>query len=120
MKVSHFKHLERALRLTPVSVLATYNCQECEQVVSLATFIPAGPDMIPCYVVGTMFDRAVSREEPTEGRVIVLLPKREGGVTDTLMVQAEAKVRGCVYSLQSVDGFIVAAVNSSVSQQTRF
>ncbi|KIJ17938.1 hypothetical protein PAXINDRAFT_72888 [Paxillus involutus ATCC 200175] len=82
-----------------------------EEVTSLHSFtatLSGVPTSFVCAGVTSYDDR---EREPSQGRLILLQASDSRG---SLMVMASVNVKGCVYALTSVNGTIIAAVNSSV------
>jgi len=82
---------------------------------SLAVHAPSEGDAQTFFAVGTMLNNDTIRYEPAEGRIVLLRPSRTSDIPDSLSAMASVKANGCVYALRSVDGFIIAAINSAVS-----
>ncbi|KAF9219239.1 hypothetical protein BS17DRAFT_431256 [Gyrodon lividus] len=82
-----------------------------EEVTSLHHFtatLSAVPVSLVCAGVTSYDDR---EREPSQGRLILL---QASGSRPSFKVMASVNVKGCVYALTSVNGTIIAAVNSSV------
>ncbi|KAF9236524.1 CPSF A subunit region-domain-containing protein [Melanogaster broomeanus] len=82
-----------------------------EEVTSLHSFtvtLSGVPMSFVCAGVTSSDDR---EREPSQGRLILL---QANSSRTSLIVMASVNVRGCVYALTSIDGTIIAAVNSSV------
>ncbi|KAI0311510.1 CPSF A subunit region-domain-containing protein [Amylostereum chailletii] len=92
-------------------VVGDFQCEMEEEVTALETFRPRGADSRSYFCVGTMIARPDERE-PSEGRLLVFRPS-PGGV-GPLQLLAETQTKGCVYTLTSIQGFIIAAVNTAV------
>ncbi|KAI0027623.1 mono-functional DNA-alkylating methyl methanesulfonate N-term-domain-containing protein [Vararia minispora EC-137] len=95
---------------TTYEVLSTYDCKPLEEITAVVTFMPPGDGAKTYYALGTMFNKEIVHDEPTSGRIILLLPGRDDG----LALESETSVNGCVYALLCVEGHLVAAMNSAV------
>ncbi|KAF9561348.1 hypothetical protein CPC08DRAFT_689138 [Agrocybe pediades] len=97
--------------------LAEYTCEENEEVTSLVSFTGTeNGEEKPFFCLGTMIFNP-EEKEPSAGKLHVFTAY-SGNVgrksTLELSLVASAEVKGCVFALQSVDGKIAAAVNSSI------
>ncbi|KAF8630852.1 hypothetical protein AX17_005211 [Amanita inopinata Kibby_2008] len=98
--------------------ISRFWCEQGEEITSVTTFIfKDGDKNIPLFCVGT-YRYDPEETEPIHGRILVFAtmsadpgPKQFGM---QLSLLSSASVKGCVYSLATVDNSVVAAVNSSV------
>ncbi|KIK96855.1 hypothetical protein PAXRUDRAFT_10541 [Paxillus rubicundulus Ve08.2h10] len=82
-----------------------------EEVTSLHSFAATLAGVPTSFVCAGVTSYDDSEREPSQGRLILL---QASDLRRSLMVMASVNVKGCVYALTSVNGTIIAAVNSSV------
>lgn len=102
--------------------LADFKCEIDEELSALTAFSPTINDKtMPFFCLGS-FTYEAEEKEPTKGRLMIFTaytsnPQNSSNLQLSLV--AEAKVKGCVYSITIIDDMIVASVNSAVSFPVR-
>ncbi|KAJ7288527.1 CPSF A subunit region-domain-containing protein [Mycena rebaudengoi] len=108
----------RLLDDTTFSHLSQYNCEPDEEITCLATLTLKRDEESTSYFCLGTYTVDFSEKIPTEGRLLVFSAYPPGAHARSSNVQlsllASADVRGCVYSVATVNGLIAAGVNSAV------
>ncbi|KAI0051144.1 hypothetical protein FA95DRAFT_1535299 [Auriscalpium vulgare] len=102
---------------TTFDVLGRFTAEGFEEITSVLCVPVSKADVtISCYVVGTM-EYKPDEIEPVEGHLHIFTAEESSGPSQAgnrLRHMGTADVIGCPYGLTVVDGFVAAAVNSSV------
>ncbi|KAJ4488025.1 CPSF A subunit region-domain-containing protein [Lentinula aciculospora] len=110
----------RLLDDASLEVLAQAELQQNEHLMSITVLNvhinndDGNNDSQPLFCVGTFFVR-LDESEPTSGRILLFKAHQTGPTWAHLRCVATEDVAGCVYSLVAINGFLAAAINSSVS-----
>ncbi|KAJ7935407.1 CPSF A subunit region-domain-containing protein, partial [Mycena leptocephala] len=108
----------RLLDDTTFSPLSQYNCAADEEITCITTLsLTQDKDVTAFFCLGT-YTLKSDESEPETGRLLVFTayPQRAESWSSNaeLSLAASTDVRGCVYSITTVNGLIAAGVNSAV------